>query len=636
MNTNESTSIITCDECGAIIEGEVCETGSGETLCLECAERLGLIRCDRCGKWYDPSEEDMAEYDDQFFCEDCAHDLSLTQCDECGEWYRERDLAFVNGGWRRGDYYLCESCLETALEREDVFFCDDCNEYYRSDEHNMYYTHDGSTVCGSCRADHYGLCEDCGELFYTDDLVWNDDDDCAYCESCNENHQHYSGIHDYGYRPAPVFHGINHTPRFGDPLTIGFELEVDNGDDEDACAEAITDAFDDDTLYLKDDGSVSFEIVTHPHTLKAYMTELDLDELCSIPGEYGFSSHTAGTCGLHMHVGRAQLGDTRDDQFKVISRIVLLMYRHWDSLVKFSRRRDSQLDRWARKPQLSFDTNNVRYDEDKLESAVRSYYSCIGRYQALNLEPRGTIEFRLWRGSLNPNTVRATLQLTHNIVRYCMEHTFEDVVNSKWTDITGYETIPALDAYLVERDLVDGYAVNSIPYNNDVVIPTPTEDDLLYTKYRVGDKVEIVNSDGTLVHPTMVGVRGTIGDIRNHGRNDTRCLILVDLDSANIIQSTHLHSANGRAPEHNGYWAYEGNLAFTEDVQELNSFRVGDRVRLSNEHDLPGLRMGTVAIITDGDIGVRFDGFSAGHGLGLDSYDHSGWWVFPEDLVHVA
>lgn len=57
------------------------------------------------------------------------------------------------------------------------------------------------------------------------------------------------------------------------------------------------------------------------------------------------------------------------------------------------------------------------------------------RYFALNTCNRSTIEFRLWNGSLRPDTVLATIELTSNICRYAMSATFREVCESKWTDM---------------------------------------------------------------------------------------------------------------------------------------------------------------------------------------------------------
>ncbi len=633
MNANTNETVITCKHCGAVVEGEPA-MHHGDTYCEDCAELLGYVKCDECGEWFDPDCDELVEYDGFTYCEDCARDRGLEKCDECGDWHPERDFTTVYGNWRIGDINVCQSCLNEMLENEQAFYCEDCGDYYQSRANDSYYTASGSTICESCRNDHYAYCCDCNELFDVDYLEWNDNDDCYYCENCADRHR--SCVHDYGFRPHPVFHGIfgKYRPTYGDPITIGFELEVDDGDDEAGCAQEIMDNFDEDTLYLKHDSSVTFEIVTHPHTLEAYRKEFDLETLCEIPPRYGFSSHNCGTCGLHMHVGRDQLGETYEDRGTTIAKVVLLMYRHWPSLMKFSRRRESDLSRWANRPDFSFNPR-IKYTDDKLKELVKSYYSTRGRYQALNLENRGTIEFRLWRGSLKPSTIDATLQLTSNIVMYAMTHTFEDVAKSVWTDITQYELCENLDNYLEERRLTLGEEPFNIPYNNEVT-PDPERANPAPdgAKFRIGDRVRFTSTrDGFYLSASATGHTGTVVYI-DKGAGSAfgdvfRYAVLLDEPIPGA------HSCNGHVDGDRGYYGLDQHLELVQEAPHTGTFYVGDRVRIDRGSSLVG-RTGTIRFINGEAAAVEVDNFISGHDCDGHTPLGSGWWVFPEEMTHLT
>lgn len=77
--------------------------------------------------------------------------------------------------------------------------------------------------------------------------------------------------------------------------------------------------------------------------------------------------------------------------------------------------------------------------------------NCRGRYQAVNLQNRNTIEFRIYNGTLKVSTLYATLQFTSNICKYAMTHSFDDCFASQWKDVAEYETYPELAEYLVAR-----------------------------------------------------------------------------------------------------------------------------------------------------------------------------------------
>lgn len=557
MNTANENTITFCHECGCIEEELFLVDGA--YYCADCLQRLGYVRCDNCGEWV--RESCAFAYGDGYVCEDCYCSLGLEQCDECGG--ASNDCVAVIGRYGQTHCY-CRHCLEEAMDRGRVYFCEDCEEYYEERWYSSYTTHDGRTICENCCDNNYARCYDCDEIFPQDEMCWSDRDDCYYCENCfyeNGHDEDHSSIHDYGFKPSAVFHGLDHygRPNNTDPITMGFELEVDKGSDRWDCARELDEYFGEDTLYMKRDSSVDFEIVTHPHTLKAYMSELDFDKLCSIPRGYGYKSHDAGTCGFHIHVGRAQLGLYRDDQRNVIDRIAILMYRMWPALVKFSRRNEGQLNRWASAPAFYID-KRLKYNEAKLHEIVQEYYDCCGRYQALNLCPSGTIEFRLWRGSLQPATLKATIQLTYNIVMFAKDHTMYDMVHASWEDIVNYETSPELEAYLKEHDLESFTNTQDIPWTDEAEITIPERTPI----YNVGDTVIITNSYGYNVAEDMVGAIGVVKYVRPRNYSEWTPDIEYALEitelPAEAIGLAFLHGCEGHVPSCNGYWVYEENI----------------------------------------------------------------------------
>lgn len=625
MNTNMTastpeTEVKTCARCGCIIEGEVIVI-DGETYCRDC-----VVQCDDCGEYFNPDREYLIEYEDKILCESCRENRGLVKCEDCGAWFNpEHENNHINAGWGHTDYYLCDPCLERAVWRSEVFFCDDCQEYY--DIGNVSYTilYDGDTLCDSCCSDaDVTYCEDCGEYYRGDEMRYSEENDRYYCRNCYRDRPR--NIHDYGFKPYPCFHGVNRDePHFGDPLTMGFELEVDNGASREDCAGEINSEFGDEVLYMKNDSSVDFEIVTHPHTLDAYK-EFDFAKLCRIPLAYGYKSHDAGTCGFHIHVGRTQLAGTGAEERDVINKIALLMYRHWDSLVVFSRRRESQLNRWAAKPDFNFSSRPMT--EAQIMQVVDDCYRYHDRYRALNLENRSTIEFRLWRGSLAPTTLLATIQLTSNIVRYAMTHSVKEVVMSDWIDVARYETCPALEDYLAERDLTTNrLAPAVIPYAENA---TPTTTSPVNSEFSEGDYVQIVMGS-ELIDNRMVGARGAVtyheADVWGE---EERYLLRIDYDHPPSAAEYLTHGAGGRAPDGDGYWVRAENIARCDRETGVT---VGDYVRITT-----GIRegeLGTVVVIANNDsarFGICLDNPNGlGHNLNgqmpenLDQF--SGWWV---------
>lgn len=628
-----------CDECGCCGE-ELFETAGGRKLCRECLDSLDYIQCSRCGKWEDPDEG--GEYNGDFVCSGCIEALGLERCDGCGTYHRSYHMETAYGGYRHPDLYLCRNCVQDMLGDGTLFRCDDCGDLYQTSRNDANTTADGNVVCETCRADHYRYCCSCDRLYHVEDLSWSDPLGGYACDACRDRARHRARpIRDYSYKPDPIFYGIGDhcRPTSTDPLTFGFENEVDRGSDRENCANEILDAFGEDVLYAKNDGSVDFEIVTHPRTLRSYLEDFDFDTLCDIPIRYGYKSHDAGTCGFHIHVGRKQLGATDVDRQRVIEKIVLLMYIHWDSLVKFSRRTESQLRSWAKAPELLL-TGPKTYTECGVLSKVRAYYTddTSDRYRALNLRNGGTIEFRLWRGSLKPVTLKATLQLTSNIVRFAMTRTVKEVLLSSWEDIVNFETCPELLLYVEENNLATGLPPKTIR------LADPGEATRTWnTGFKVGDIVRIVGHNN-LVSRNMIGAIGYIVGSNPTERYPDETVLHIVYRPDTAKYSVNLHDCCGLLHGPYGYFVTGDTIElFTEE------FYVGQTVTYDPAsgpdgcEDLPS-HTGTIVYvdIRDGAItsyGVAVDNCSTGHDLyghmPADRPQNCGWYFPPEDLTPV-
>ena len=84
-----------------------------------------------------------------------------------------------------------------------------------------------------------------------------------------------------------------------------------------------------------DDG---IEIVTHPMSLDYHMNVMPWPEIVRKARELDYLSHKAGTCGLHVHISRAAFGETEQHQDAAIARGLYFFEKHWEELLKFSRR----------------------------------------------------------------------------------------------------------------------------------------------------------------------------------------------------------------------------------------------------------------------------------------------------------
>jgi hypothetical protein len=299
-------------------------------------------------------------------------------------------------------------------------------------------------LCESCSYSYY-VCNDCGDFIYSDDTYFIDDE--AYCDSCASEHAYSDLIKDAYYKPVPRFlGGYNATGYYG------IELEIDGGHSRRDCAAAIAAAAGDD-VYLKHDGSLNcgFEIVTHPATLNYHMQDMGWDKMVDIAKSYGFKSHDTTTCGLHVHASRTLFGEYEMIQDLNIAKCILLIENNFDSIIlPFSRRTPDRMREWSRCPRAYI--NDYDNELTAINKAKRT--GDEGRYQAVNLTNRNTVEFRFFRGTLNIETLFAALQFIDFIIDYSSNNNLKDVCIKDFRDVLQQQATGYLKDYLIKRNII--------------------------------------------------------------------------------------------------------------------------------------------------------------------------------------
>lgn len=349
-------------------------------------------------------------------------------CSVCGSLQSMDELtAFDNS-------YLCDVCLHTETTR-----CQRCGDRIWTDDN----AGDSDThLCQHCYDRYYTTCEDCGRIILQDDAYYESDDDYeARCYSCHCRHADQRVIHDYYYKPEPELFGVG--SRY-----FGVELEVDDGGEINSNAAKIIEVANsvEEHIYIKHDGSLNegFEIVTHPMTLDYHLTRMPWTDILAKAKELGYRSHQSGTCGLHVHINRTAFGETEAEQDEVIARILYFFEKHWEELLKFSRRTQKQLQQWADRYGLK------EHPQDILNHAKGNQE----RYTCVNLTNYHTIEFRMFRGTLKYNTLAATLQLLNRICDVAICLTDSELKAMSWTTfVGGCSHMSELVQYLKERRL---------------------------------------------------------------------------------------------------------------------------------------------------------------------------------------
>ena len=348
-------------------------------------------------------------------------------CEHCGRSYFAEQLTTFDGS------ILCPECLEM-----ETLICADCGDRIWQDNN------EGSSdvpLCATCYYEDYTRCTRCGELLHNDSACYlSDDDDDPSCPDCRDQLL-YAEIHSYSYKPRPIFYGDG--PRY-----FGVELEIDNaGEDPDSAGKLLAIGNrGGERIYCKHDGSLDegFEIVTHPMSLDFHLHEMPWAEILEKAIQMGYLSHKANTCGLHVHISRAAFGANRGEQDFAISRVLYFVEKHWNELLRFSRRTQRQLDRWAAR-------YGYKDDPQEMQEHVKKGYG--SRYTCVNLTNDATIEFRIFRGTLKYNTLIATLQMVNRICDAAIFLSDEQLKALSWSEFMAGIREPELIRYLKEQRL---------------------------------------------------------------------------------------------------------------------------------------------------------------------------------------
>ena len=317
---------------------------------------------------------------------------------------------------------------------------------YVCDEHKHSYSRfNGVGVCEGC----YDTLEICS---YCDSRSLNIKN--GICSSCLENS---ASIMGYSHKPEPLFHRVN---KYGKPflthdgrrrngeyvLQFGVEVETDlrrdSFDSPEISAESnkfasfvnligkgITGS--ENLLYCKEDTTCLVEVVSHPFSWN-YWNKFGREifqTLFSKLRENKLHGYDAPDSGMHIHVSRKALKPT--DILKIMS--FVNNPENFQFILDVSQRSREKLEDWAN-PYLSEDAwQNL----PRICRSVSMAMDYVNRSSAVNLHNRQTIEFRIFRGTLNTMCFSKNLEFVKSLIQ--------------WVKVTGLNTVKGkqgLESYL--------------------------------------------------------------------------------------------------------------------------------------------------------------------------------------------
>lgn len=438
---------------------------NGNRVCKECLARE-YTKCANCGEYFPNWSGGRFEDTNERICTSCCDKF---RCNLCGRVYKNHEgwshdvTVWTDISRNRAHKFknVCRSCMNTRLRK-----CADCDDYidtlnsFRRLPDRKYY-------CGNHIHNHFVQCNECRNWKSRSERFIGSPDDCMCIECFDDaNHGTYngysgdeeefiaeSGIMDYSEKPDPIFYPNTNITKVIDALYMGVELEVDGGYDEDEVVDHANEIFK--ITYGKHDGSLGshgIEFVSHPATIKYFMDHKDdwKAGMSYLQGE-SYTSHDAETCGLHVHVSSFPLMYETDNG---IEKLLWFQDKYWDQLLNFSRRNSKQVEDWANRVPAVPSARIT--DKSEIIASLRNAKKDAknkGRYQAINLQNKNTVEFRIFRGTLNINTFMATLQLVSNLCELACVKSFDEFKDLSWEDVVNYHEYAELKEYWESRHL---------------------------------------------------------------------------------------------------------------------------------------------------------------------------------------
>lgn len=303
--------------------------------------------------------------------------------------------------------YVCDHCDQycsnvTEIDNGDCYVCNNCLDYYSYDYyHDNWFTSDNAVNAIGPDGQDWTINNE-GD---TSDFTWDEDNDRYVHEDYHDEKCIIKEYHSHSY----LYKKVDSAWTKANTRWFGVELEVECQRDRESIAEDISNWFDtnrsaNERIFYEEDGSLSegFEMISQPMGLDKHREIwkwVEQKELIN-----GLRSHNTSTCGLHVHVSKEGLSSL------TISKAVCFINNPSNvSLIRAIARRYNS--GYCKAKHVTLANGNKNGD----------------KYEMLNITKNSTLEFRIFRGSLNYNAIQAALEFSNAIINFVSATSMEDL-----------------------------------------------------------------------------------------------------------------------------------------------------------------------------------------------------------------
>lgn len=356
-----------CSKCASLIDP------NGELICFDCIDVP--TPCSGCNR---PVKKFGLLIGEEGYCSDCA--ALYAACIAC------KKLSLKNRLFHSMDGLVCSDCIHSPLFRKiQVVRCLACQEFVTEEDYSGKYQRCRRCAIASPPIKNYNA------------------DVLDYCRSW------YVGANgglDSSEAPLPNL------------TYFGVELEVELAGEVAYASSKIAETALNAIKHLpnfaiaKSDSSLSrgFEIVSAPATLQAHKKKWDeffswLEKEPNSP----IDSFNTGTCGMHVHIGRANLSSMQ------IGKMIQFIYNPKNrNFMRTVAQRESDYAEVTSKRTIK---DGTAERQSMYRSAAIDSPSL--RRTALNTIPNHTVELRIFKGTTSRDVFFANLEFCKALVDFC-------------------------------------------------------------------------------------------------------------------------------------------------------------------------------------------------------------------------
>lgn len=254
-------------------------------------------------------------------------------------------------------------------------------------------------ICKECFEKRNGFtCKYCNLIYIDQDYI-KSENCCKYCfqgmklQNINNNLR----FHNYYFKPYPVFYPKSEDKK----LYLGLQLQIGGVKDYNIVNKFA--AYNENNFfYIKKDSTIpkyGCEIVTYPATMQYHLSDKPTwKKILRSAKRYHFKSYNISNCGLHIHINKNFLNQ---NQIAKLDEFVNTNQQFFKNLSK----RKSQFSRFLIKP------------KDLYGKPINQNRHC-----ALNLCPKNTIQFRMFKGTLKYTSIMAYIEFINYLCYYIKQN----------------------------------------------------------------------------------------------------------------------------------------------------------------------------------------------------------------------